>query len=119
MLAGTAGPALAANSHKDKAKVDQARRLCEKSGGTFIRVDNLVYVCLFPGGSTTLLTVGGVAPPAPGDKAGALCQRSGGLFIRVDGLVYACLFPNDTVGVGDILTILNTSPITLPPLPLV
>lgn len=54
-MAGTAGPALAHKPDKTGKRIDQAARLCERQGGTFIRVDNLVYACLFPGGSVDLL----------------------------------------------------------------
>ncbi|MDQ3570403.1 MAG: hypothetical protein M3396_07220 [Actinomycetota bacterium] len=99
LLAGTAGSASANHKPKHTAKQgDQARRLCERSGGTFIRVDNLVYAWLFPGGSVDLLDVGTPSTnPPPRDRAGRLCVKSGGTFIRVDNLVYACLLPGGSV----------------------
>lgn len=106
MLAGVAGPASA-------AKPDKAERLCEKSGGLFIRVDGIVYACVLPGGSTELLTVGSVVTGVPkSDKAGVHCVASGGIYLRVDNLVYACVLPNSTLEDA-----LNALPdVSLPPL---
>lgn len=111
ILAGTAGAASAAKP----APNDLAQRTCQKAGGTFLRVDGIIYVCLFPGGSTELLSVGSVVTNIPkSDRAGTLCVVSGGIYLRVDNLVYACVLPNSTIEAA--LALLPGLP-PVPPLP--
>jgi putative hemolysin len=84
MLAGTAGPALAANPHKK----DHGERLCKKEGGAFVRVDNLVYACVLPTGATEKEI----------RQAARECKKHGGaLFAAVGNVVYACVLPGGTL----------------------
>ena len=70
-----------------RPKPDHAETTCEKGGGLFVDVNQLVYACVFALPNRRQRR----------DHARKICERSAGSFVDVTPLVYACVLPGGTL----------------------